>query len=112
MTVNRTTEVVYSPTSTVTVTASQTEYALKKRGHVRKDEVVERAAAAMVTPRAELPRRMIQHARHAISTFARSLDVEALGANLSSACSCLFLPAPTTNLPSTAPQVVCIARHQ
>ncbi len=79
---------------------------------MRKDEVVGRAAAAVVTPRAELPKRMIQHARHAISTFARSLDVEALGANLSSACSCLFLPAPTTNLPSTAPEVVCIARYR
>lgn len=112
MTVNRTTEIVYSPTSTVTVTASQTEFAIEKRGHVRKDAVEGRAVAAAMTPKAELPKRMIQHARHAISTTARSLDVEELKADLSSACSCLFLPAPTIILPSTAPEVVCIARHR
>ncbi|KAF7511202.1 hypothetical protein GJ744_005099 [Endocarpon pusillum] len=101
VTVNRTTEVVYSPTSTVTVTASQTEFAIEQRGHA----IEGRAVAATITPRAELPKRMIQHARHAISTFARSLDVEDLKADLSSACSCLFLPAPTTYLTSTAPEV-------
>ncbi|ERF71862.1 hypothetical protein EPUS_01777 [Endocarpon pusillum Z07020] len=106
VTVNRTTEIVYSPTSTVTVTASQTEFAIERRSHVRKKDAVEgRAVAAAITPRAELPKRMIQYARQVISTAARSLDVEGLRADLSSACSCLFLPAPTTNLPSTAPEV-------
>jgi hypothetical protein len=97
-----------SATSTITVTTSETNYALKKRSHVRKDKVQGRAAsAAFTTPRAELPKSMILKARQAASSAkSRSLDVSSLGAALSSACSCKSLPPLTQFLTSTAPVVV------
>jgi hypothetical protein len=107
VTVESTTEVVLSATSTITVTTSETNYTLKKRSHVRKDKVQERAAAPVITPRAELPKKMILKARQAASSAnTRSLDASSLGAALSSACSCKSLPPLTQILTSTAPAVV------
>lgn len=101
-----TTEVVFSPTSTVTITASETEYSLRRRNHVKKDEMHKREVPAVVTARAELPEKMVIKARQAASSSARTLDVAALGSALSSACSCKFLDPLTDYLTSTAPVVV------
>ena len=108
VTVDTTIEVVLSATSTVTVTASATEYALKRRSHVRKANTQERAAAAAITPRTELPRNLVLKARQDASSSSRTLDVEALGSALSSACSCKRLAPLTIYLASTAPAVVSI----
>ena len=110
VTVESTTEVVLSATSTVTVTTSQIEYALYKRSHVRKDKIQGRAAAAapVVTPRAELSKRMLMKARQAASSATRTLDVSSLGDALSSACSCKMIPPLTTFLTSSASAVVSL----
>ena len=94
------------------MTTSETEYALRRRSHARKDEIHERAAAAMVTPRAELPRKMVVEARQAASSATRTLDVAALGAALSSACSCKSIPGLVTYLTSTASAVVSAGRYR
>jgi hypothetical protein len=108
VTVGRTTDIVYSATSTLTITTTQTEYALpmRKRNHVRRDPLVERAAAAQITERAVLPKRMVLKARQGASSSSKTLDVVALGAALSSACSCKSIPPLTNYETSTAPYYV------
>ncbi len=103
VTVDSTTEVVFSATSTITETAIETDYALRRRSHIRKADIQERAAAAAaVTARAELPAKMVLKARQAASSSSRTLDVVALGAALSSACSCKSFPPLTDFAISTA----------
>jgi hypothetical protein len=112
VTVESTTSVVLSATSTIFETVYQTEYTLKRRSHVRKNAVQERAAAPEVTARAVLPKKMLLYARQAASTTMKTLDTSALGAALSSACSCLFLPPLTAFDTSTAPFVVSIGQSK
>ncbi len=102
VTVDFTTEFVLSASSTVTVTSSQTEYALRRRSLVRKDGIQERAPAAQITQRAELPKVMVLEARRMASSATKTLDVVALGAALSSACSCKSISPTTDYLISTA----------
>lgn len=109
VTVESTTEVVLSATSTVTETVVETAFVLRKRSHVRKDNVQARAAAPVITPKAELPKRMEHHARQVASNAGATLDVTQLDANLSSACSCRNVRPLTTFLQSTAPAAVSIS---
>jgi hypothetical protein len=110
VTVGRTTETVFSPTATVTVTTTQVGYEIKRRSHVRRNEHQARAAAPAITPRAELPEIMLLNARQAASSATKTLDGIALGYSLSSACSCLFLSPLTTYLAFTAPSAVSCDR--
>ena len=106
VTVDSTTEIVASATSTVTVTVSEMNYALTRRSHVRKDQIQERAAMPRVTPRAALPPSMVLKARQEAEEGEEEFDLAALGEALSSACSCKMVEPLTTYLVSTAPAVV------
>jgi hypothetical protein len=110
VTVGRTTQTVFSPTATVTVTTTQVGFEVKRRSHVRRNEHQARAAAPAVTPRAELPEIMLLNARQAGLSASKSLNGIALGSSLSSACSCLFLPPLTAYLAFTAPFAVSCNR--
>lgn len=110
-TVEITTQQVLSATSTVYETTYRTEYALRKRNAVKKDQIHGREAAPHVTPRAILPKRMELEARVAASSSTRTLDVSSLGSALSSACSCKMIPGLTSFETFTASTVVRFCPH-